>query len=511
MDIIQFIYSVIGTPLGYLLYFIYHFLVQNVGIAILIFTFIIKLALLPIYIRQQKNTAKTQVFAPKVQEIQTKYKNNQQKQQEELAKLQQQGYKPMSGCGSMLLSFLILFGVIDVVYKPMTHIVHMTSEEISSMVQGAYDVELTSVFVEEIAKTDEEVAALKDADKTKHDSIVRDAKKILDYYNSNCLKDDEKAFTEEQLKSLDTDTVKMFRTALKTVVLNEYNADNNITVLGSTDLYKITDAEKAEMDKLATDEEKAAYKAEHAFSDAVMNALNTLQAHYGSYKATGEDSYTFTATSSMQRELYALECFGTQTDKFVYKNAFAGNAISPARAEEISELYVNLNFLGIPLGQVPSNHMEFPIILIPIISFLMCLAQTFISNKLTMANNPQAASAPGMGPMKIMMFIMPLMSVWIAFTVPAGAGFYWTISYAFGIIQTILLNKLYNPKKLKEQAERELNERQRIIETTAKEVAEKYGEESVSQREINRRKLAEARKADALKYGEEYHEDDSDD
>ena len=32
--------------------------------------------------------------------------------------------------------------------------------------------------------------------------------------------------------------------------------------------------------------------------------------------------------------------------------------------------------------------------------------------------------------------------------------------------------------------------------------------ENLSQKEINRRKLAEARKADALKYGEEYHEDD---
>lgn len=511
MDVIQFIYSIIGTPLGYLLYFIYHFLVQNVGIAILIFTFVIKLALLPIYIKQQKSTAKSQAFMPKVQEIQTKYQNNTQKQQEELAKLQEQGYKPMSGCGSMLLSFLILFGVIDVVYKPMTHIVHMTGDEITSMVQGANDVELAAFFAEEASKTDEELAALNEGDRTKHDNIVNDAKRIVDYYNSHCLKEGEAEFTFEQVKSLDRDTVKMFKTVFRSAVMEAYAQDKNNATIAATDLYKITDQEKTELEALPNDEEKAKYRNDHAFCDAVVNKLNELTNHYGSYRASNEEDYTFSATSNMQRELYALECYGTSTDKFVYRNAFAENVVSETRAEELIDLHKNLNFLGIPLGQVPSNNMSFPLILVPIVSFLMCLAQTFISNRITMKNNPQAANAPGMGPMKIMMFIMPLMSVWIAFTVPAGAGFYWTISYAFGIIQTIVLNKLYNPQKLKEQAERELNARQKIIETTAKETAKKYGEESMSQREINRRKLAEARKADALKYGEEYHEDEDDD
>ena len=82
MDNIQFIYSIIGTPLGYILYFIYQFICSNVGIAILLFTLIIKLAMLPLSIKQQKNTEKSAIFAPKVKEIQTKYKNNQQKQQE---------------------------------------------------------------------------------------------------------------------------------------------------------------------------------------------------------------------------------------------------------------------------------------------------------------------------------------------------------------------------------------------------------------------------------------------
>ncbi|MBS7369537.1 MAG: membrane protein insertase YidC, partial [Oscillospiraceae bacterium] len=187
METIQFLYSLIGTPLGYILYFIYNFICENVGIAILLFTFVIKLAMLPLAIKQQKNTAKSAIFAPKVKEIQTKYKNNQEKQQEELQKLQQQGYNPMGGCGSMLLTFLILFGVLDVVYKPMTHIIHTSKEKTESMVQEAHDVELAAIFVNEVTLSAEDAAKLKTEALEKHNGIVRDAEKILAYYNENCL------------------------------------------------------------------------------------------------------------------------------------------------------------------------------------------------------------------------------------------------------------------------------------------------------------------------------------
>ena len=99
-------------------------LVQNVGWAIIIFTLIMRAAMFPINLKQQKNTAVSQLYMPRVREIQTKYKNNQQKQQEEMMKLQKEGYNPAGGCLPMVLTFVILFGVIDVVYKPMTHMEH---------------------------------------------------------------------------------------------------------------------------------------------------------------------------------------------------------------------------------------------------------------------------------------------------------------------------------------------------------------------------------------------------
>ena len=85
MDTIEFLYNIIGTPLGYILWGIYEVICKNtgasIGVAILVFTFIVKLAMLPLAIKQQKNSAKSAIFAPKVREIQQKYKNNQEKQQ----------------------------------------------------------------------------------------------------------------------------------------------------------------------------------------------------------------------------------------------------------------------------------------------------------------------------------------------------------------------------------------------------------------------------------------------
>ena len=520
MIVISFLYTLPGIPLGYLLYFIYRFICSNVGIAILIFTFIVKLATLPIYIKQQKNQAKSQIFMPMVQEIQKKYANNREKQQEELMKLQQQGYKPMGGCGSLLLSFLVLFGVIDVVYKPLTHIEHMNAAKISSIVEESYNVEITAFIVEEAAMTADEVAALDDNGKAKHESVLRDTQKLIDFYNEHCLKEGDEEIDISVFENLTNDTVKIVKTSMASVMKEAYAQDTAGSLFTDTDMFKITESEKAELDALATDAEKDAYRAEHAFGTYMSNMLNTASVHYGYYTTMGEDAVAFQTRNTMQRELYALDRFGTETDKFKCRDAYSEAVISPAVKEELSELYDNLNFLGIKLGQVPKDNMRFPMLLVPIISFVMAFAQTFITNKITAKNNPAQAAMAGMGAMKFMMYVMPLISLWIAFTVPAGAGFYWTITYAFGIIQTLALNKLYNPAKLREQAEAEWkaqygntskSKKEKSVDVEAVKVVDEDGnEETISQKELNRRKLAAARKAQAEKYGEEYHDDDDD-
>ena len=67
---------------------------------------------------------KTAIFKPQMDALQRKYKNNREKLNEEMMKLyEKEHYNPMSGCLPTLISFPILFGMIDVIYKPITHII----------------------------------------------------------------------------------------------------------------------------------------------------------------------------------------------------------------------------------------------------------------------------------------------------------------------------------------------------------------------------------------------------
>ncbi len=480
----------------------------------MIFTLIVKLVLLPLSIKQQKSSAKTAVFQPKVAEIQKKYRNNTQKQQEEIMKLQQMGYKPMAGCGTMLLSFLILFGVIDVVYKPLTHIVHMNNDSIVAMAEESYDVEVASLFAQAIADSKQDIFSSNEQERERITAIIADAQQVVDYYNEHCLKEGAAAYELSVFETPTVESANIINQTFKSAVIKAYSDDTSEKrkqkQISDTDLYALTDAEKAEMDALVTDEEKVEYRNKHSFSQHTTSALNNCSIHFGGYVSSSEGTAGFSASNVMQRELYALERFGSEVNGTKCSSAYSDSEIRPELKAELTKLYDNLNFLGIPLGRVPN--MSFPIILIPLVAFAMALLQTFISQRLMTQSNPDAAKA--MGPMKTVLFIMPLVSLWIAFTVPAGAGFYWAVSYLYGIIQSVVLNKLYNPVKLREQAEAELNvkSKNKVVNVDAVKVVNNDGaEETLTQKEINRRKLAAARKADAEKYGEEYNEDDDDD
>ena len=118
--------------LGPLMALLYQ-LIPNYAVTMIVFTVLVRVCLLPLAIKQQKSTAKMSVFQPEIQRIQEKYKNDREKQNEELMKLQQEyGYNPMSGCLPMLLNFLVLFGIIEVVYRPAQYILGVSVEAIGT-------------------------------------------------------------------------------------------------------------------------------------------------------------------------------------------------------------------------------------------------------------------------------------------------------------------------------------------------------------------------------------------
>ena len=125
-------FYILSGPLGYVMEWIYK-LLPNYGWDIILFTLLINIVKIPLQLSQQKSMAKMSAFQPMLQEIQTKYKDKPEKQQEEMLKLQQDyGYKPTAGCVPMLLNFLVIFGVIGVVYNPLQRIFHISAAALAS-------------------------------------------------------------------------------------------------------------------------------------------------------------------------------------------------------------------------------------------------------------------------------------------------------------------------------------------------------------------------------------------
>lgn len=289
----NFIMTVFGYPFGWLMYGLYH-LVSNYGVALVLFTLIVKLLLFPLGLKQQKSTVKMQIIQPKIQEIQAKYKNNQAKMNEELQALySKENYNPMSGCGTLLIQFPVIFGLLDVVYKPLTHLLRFSKETITA--------------------------------------------------------------------------------------LTEVAGTLGIATTGYA---------------------------------PVISIYQSVMQNPAAYSSVGADVI---ATSSPL--IWASLVW-----------------IFPAPQ---------------PAWQGGWNWL----VIIPLLSGLTALLSSIISMK----NSPNMGQAGAS--MKMMMYIMPLISIWFTFMVPIGVGIYWTLSNVFGCVQSLVLNKIYNPKEVAEKLQAEAKER----------------------------------------------------
>ena len=163
----------------------------------------------------------------------------------------------------------------------------------------------------------------------------------------------------------------------------------------------------------------------------------------------------------------------------------------------------DMYFLGINLGDTPTMAFN-ALLLIPILSFASQMLMTVISFR----NNNTGSDNPSMAGMKATMYMMPFLSAWICFSVPAGVGMYWIVSSVLSLLQMVILNKFYNPKEMAEKARIESERRRELekAERARRREEAKAGEAEAKRKEINRQKLAEARRRDAEKYGEVYVE-----
>ena len=130
--------SFLANLFGYILNFLYNYL-QNYGWAIIIFSVLLKLVLLPFTIKQQKTMKKTAKVQEKLKDIQLKYRNDSEKLNRETLDLyKREKVSPFSGCISAILQLLIFLSVFYLVSRPLTYM-----KKIDNKIIEDYKTELT--------------------------------------------------------------------------------------------------------------------------------------------------------------------------------------------------------------------------------------------------------------------------------------------------------------------------------------------------------------------------------
>ena len=124
--------SLLANLFGYVLNFLYN-LVNNYGVAIILFCVVLKLITLPISIKQQKTMKKTAKIQAKMQEIQEKYKNDQVRMNQEMLDVyKQEKMSPFSGCLSSIVQIIVFLAVFYLVRSPLTFMKKVDPEIISN-------------------------------------------------------------------------------------------------------------------------------------------------------------------------------------------------------------------------------------------------------------------------------------------------------------------------------------------------------------------------------------------
>lgn len=120
---------------GYILNFLYE-LIGNFGFAIILFSLLIKVLMLPISWAQQKTMKKSQKVNDEMKQIQFKYKNDQEKMNQEIMALyKREKMNPASGCLSAIIQIVLLISVFILVRSPLTYMKKIDSEIINNSIK----------------------------------------------------------------------------------------------------------------------------------------------------------------------------------------------------------------------------------------------------------------------------------------------------------------------------------------------------------------------------------------
>lgn len=125
--------EIITYPFAWLLLHFYQW-TGSYGVAILLFALVVKLLLLPFQMKSKRSMMRTSRLTPLMKDLEKKYGDNKQKYQEEVARLyKEEKINPMSGCLWSLIPFPILIALYSVIRQPLTRLMNLTAEQVSTI------------------------------------------------------------------------------------------------------------------------------------------------------------------------------------------------------------------------------------------------------------------------------------------------------------------------------------------------------------------------------------------
>ena len=111
--------SFFANIFGYVLKLLYN-IVGNYGWAIILFSVLVKVLMIPLSIKQQRTMKKNEKIQGELKQIQFKYKNEPEKLNQEMMDLyKREGMSPFSGCLSSIIQIILLCSVFLLVRQPL--------------------------------------------------------------------------------------------------------------------------------------------------------------------------------------------------------------------------------------------------------------------------------------------------------------------------------------------------------------------------------------------------------
>lgn len=139
----------ICVPFAWLVRLFYD-LTNSYGVALILFTLVIKLIMLPFQMKSKKSMMRMSRVSGQMQDLQKRYAKNQAKFQEEMQKLyEEEGVNPMSGCLWSFLPLPILMALYSIIRQPITHFMMLSKDVLQTVVQSVADVgvDLTNIVM----------------------------------------------------------------------------------------------------------------------------------------------------------------------------------------------------------------------------------------------------------------------------------------------------------------------------------------------------------------------------